>query len=239
MHKSSFKSEVIENPNPSMLCSREISGAKIAAAEPIGDWSITPARESDDGEQTRVSSRPIKPIVIVEPRLHRGTATSIPTSIPTSSSTANSSSSSSPDWFMLPHSVDANNDVMRLVSSLSTVVQILTRMTNAAAQELRQHPEREEGFQGLRLLLNYADQMYTTLLQPQTFAMARPGSQRNAPAAQTHSLFHHLFEPIRNAVDRGGMSPSPLAERPPAHRAFPYRVAGGLDPDAEQNGNGL
>lgn len=70
-----------------------------------------------------------------------------------------------PEWFMLPQAVDVNNDVMCLVSSLSTVVQILTRMTNAAAQELRQHPEREEGFQGLRLLLTYADQMYTTLLQ--------------------------------------------------------------------------
>lgn len=65
----------------------------------------------------------------------------------------------------MPHSVDINNDVMRLISNLSTVVQILTRMTNAAALELRQHPEREEGFQGLRILLNYADQMYTTLLQ--------------------------------------------------------------------------
>lgn len=54
---------------------------------------------------------------------------------------------------------------MRMISSLSTVVQILTRMTNAAALELRHHPEREEGFQGLRMLLNYADQMYTTLLQ--------------------------------------------------------------------------
>lgn len=54
---------------------------------------------------------------------------------------------------------------MRMISSLSTVVQILTRMTNAAALELRNHPEREEGFQGLRMLLNYADQMYTTLLQ--------------------------------------------------------------------------
>lgn len=65
----------------------------------------------------------------------------------------------------MPHSVDINNDVMRLISNLSTVVQILTRMTNAAALELHQHPERELGFQGLRILLNYADQMYTTLLQ--------------------------------------------------------------------------
>jgi len=65
----------------------------------------------------------------------------------------------------MPHTVDMNHDVMRLVRSLSSVVQILNRMTTAAAEELRQFPEHEERFQGLRMLLNYADQMYTTLLQ--------------------------------------------------------------------------
>lgn len=122
-----------------------------------------------------------KAIVIVEPRQIRKNATasstasstaSYPTlplstsnssTSPSSSSSSNSSPTSS--LSLLPQSVDLNNDVMRMISSLSTVVQILTRMTNAAALELRHHPEREEGFQGLRMLLNYADQMYTTLLQ--------------------------------------------------------------------------
>lgn len=121
-----------------------------------------------------------KAIVIVEPRQIRKNATASSTasstaSYPTlplstsnsSTSPSSSSSNSSPtsSLSLLPQSVDLNNDVMRMISSLSTVVQILTRMTNAAALELRHHPEREEGFQGLRMLLNYADQMYTTLLQ--------------------------------------------------------------------------
>lgn len=124
-----------------------------------------------------------KAIVIVEPRQIRKNATasstasstaSYPTlplstsnssTSPSSSSSSTSNSSPTSSLSLLPQSVDLNNDVMRMISSLSTVVQILTRMTNAAALELRHHPEREEGFQGLRMLLNYADQMYTTLLQ--------------------------------------------------------------------------
>lgn len=124
-----------------------------------------------------------KAIVIVEPRQIRKNATasstasstaSYPTlplstsnssTSPSSSSSSSSNSSPTSSLSLLPQSVDLNNDVMRMISSLSTVVQILTRMTNAAALELRHHPEREEGFQGLRMLLNYADQMYTTLLQ--------------------------------------------------------------------------
>lgn len=123
-----------------------------------------------------------KAIVIVEPRQIRKNATASSTASSTASyptlplstsnsstspSSSSSSSNSSPtsSLSLLPQSVDLNNDVMRMISSLSTVVQILTRMTNAAALELRHHPEREEGFQGLRMLLNYADQMYTTLLQ--------------------------------------------------------------------------
>ncbi|XP_062121183.1 uncharacterized protein LOC133835237 isoform X2 [Drosophila sulfurigaster albostrigata] len=233
MHRSSLKSQVIENSNPSMLYSKEIGGAKTPDPEPIGDWSIN---AEDDGAQIRIPSRPLKAIVIVEPRLRRA------------AETTNSTSSNS-DWFMLPTTVDFTNDMMRLVSSLSSVVQILTRMTNAAAQELRLHPEREEGFQGLRTLLNYADQMYTTLLQ--TFSMSRPESQRNQPAAQSHSLFHHLFEPIRNAGSRGeapSTSPSPLAERSrSSRRRRPYRVVAvtaseaslDFDADADPNGNGL
>ncbi|XP_060665974.1 uncharacterized protein LOC132798214 isoform X2 [Drosophila nasuta] len=235
MHGSSLKSQVIENSNPSMLYSKEIGGAKTPDPdpEPIGDWSIN---AEDDDAQTCLAPRPLKPIVIVEPRLRRA------------AETTNLTSSNS-DWFMLPTTVDFTNDMMRLVSSLSSVVQILTRMTNAAAQELRLHPEREEGFQGLRTLLNYADQMYTTLLQ--TFSMSRPESQRNQPAAQSHSLFHHLFEPIRNAGSRGeapSTSPSPLAERSrSSRRRRPYRVVAvtaseaslEFDADADPNGNGL
>ncbi|KRF81513.1 uncharacterized protein [Drosophila virilis] len=170
------------------------------------------------------------------------TNTTSPTSISGSSSSSSTSSSSSssssggseaigfsssnghtPEWFMLPQAVDVNNDVMRLVSSLSTVVQILTRMTNAAAQELRQHPEREEGFQGLRLLLNYADQMYTTLLQPQPFSSERPASPNRSVTAQPYSLFHHLFEPMLGNMEREE-EVSVRQLQPAAGRSFPYRV---------------
>ncbi|XP_034475089.1 uncharacterized protein LOC117782192 [Drosophila innubila] len=210
MYRSCLKSKVFENQNPLMWCSKETNGAKIVASDSIGDYSITECKEPENEEQSQL--RNPKAIVIVEPRQMRTTS-------PSTSTTT----SSNPEWFMLPHTVDINNDVMRLVSSLSTVVQILTRMTNAAAQELRQHPEREEGFQGLRMLLNYADQMYTTLLQPQTFSMERSASQRNSQT-QSYSLFHHLFEPMLSPGNRGEEASSRQAERPSAHRTYPYRV---------------
>ncbi|XP_017857466.1 PREDICTED: uncharacterized protein LOC108610116 isoform X2 [Drosophila arizonae] len=152
-----------------------------------------------------------------------------------------------PEWFMLPQAVDVNNDVMRLVSSLSTVVQILTRMTNAAAQELRQHPEREEGFQGLRLLLNYADQMYTTLLQPQPLPPERPASSNRNVSGQSYNLFHHLFEPMLVAQPERMEDVSPRQSQPvDRSRAYPYRVVavaasatgipGGTPPGPEASG---
>lgn len=165
-----------------------------------------------------------------------------------SSSSNTSIDGHAPEWFMLPQAVDVNNDVMRLVSSLSTVVQILTRMTNAAAQELRQHPEREEGFQGLRLLLNYADQMYTTLLQvktlldtyknlheytcmyvnsvqPQPMPPERPASSNRNVSGQSYNLFHHLFEPMlvghpERVEDVSARQSQPVDRS----RAYPYRV---------------
>ncbi|XP_023165940.2 uncharacterized protein LOC111596109 isoform X2 [Drosophila hydei] len=154
-----------------------------------------------------------------------------------------------PEWFMLPQAVDVNNDVMCLVSSLSTVVQILTRMTNAAAQELRQHPEREEGFQGLRLLLTYADQMYTTLLQPQPLSPERPASPNRNVSAQSYNLFHHLFEPMlvgshSERTEDVSVRQSQAMDR---SRAYPYRVvavaasatsiAGISSPGQEANGS--
>ncbi|KAM8716768.1 hypothetical protein ACLKA7_003613 [Drosophila subpalustris] len=197
-----------------MWCSKEINGANIVASNSFGDWSLTDYKEPDNEEQQSHLRNP-QAIVIVEPRQIRATG-------PSSSTPPN------PEWFMLPQAVDVNNDVMRLVSSLSTVVQILTRMTNAAAQELRQHPEREEGFQGLRMLLNYADQMYTTLLQPQNFPAERPASERPGQV-NAYSLFHHLFEPMLNSGPRTvEESSSRLADRSSSsstHRTYPHRVS--------------
>ncbi|TDG44844.1 hypothetical protein AWZ03_008741 [Drosophila navojoa] len=252
-----------------MWCGKQGSGA-----ESIGDWSLADredAVDDDDNEQA-----PPTAIVIVEPRQMR-LPTSSTTSSSNSSSMSNgiglshnnnnnasggggasgvggasSSSNTSigghaPDWFMLPQAVDVNNDVMRLVSSLSTVVQILTRMTNAAAQELRQHPEREEGFQGLRLLLNYADQMYTTLLQPQPLPPERPASSNRNVSEQSYNLFHHLFEPMLVAHPERVEDVSARQSQPvDRSRAYPYRVVavaasatgipGGTPPGSEASG---
>lgn len=51
MYRSYLKSQVFENQNPFMWCSKEINGAKIVASDSIGDYSITDCKEPENEEQ--------------------------------------------------------------------------------------------------------------------------------------------------------------------------------------------
>ncbi|EDW03271.1 GH10586 [Drosophila grimshawi] len=125
-----------------MWCSKQTDGA-------IADEAISDRKVAEDGKQAHPTA-----IAIVQPRQTRYTRCRDTTN-----------TRQSREWSVVPQDVDVNNDIMRLVSSLSNVIQILVRMSNTAAHELLRHPERGEDYEGLRLLLNYADLMYTTLLQ--------------------------------------------------------------------------
>ncbi|XP_017849407.2 uncharacterized protein LOC108604438 [Drosophila busckii] len=94
-------------------------------------------------------------IVMVEPRQLQ---------LPAAAASSATSETLAWDSFVLPQNVYAR-DVLRLISGLANVVQLLTRINDIATHELLQHPERVQGFQMMRRLLAYTDETHTQLVQ--------------------------------------------------------------------------